>query len=260
MERRLTANYHTHTKYCRHAIGEIEDYIETAIGQGCSVLGFSDHSPYIFRDGYRSFFRMYPEQQEEYVTAVLRCREKYKGQIEIPLGYEMEYYPRHFGETLKLVSRFPCDYLVLGQHFLGNEYDGDYSGESGDEVKLMRYVDQVCEGLRMGVYSCLAHPELVNFNGPEEVYEEHMARLVRCAIDTETPLEINLRGQKYGNRYPNEKFIALAARMGAKFVLGVDAHEPDDLVQGREYAEAYAYAEKYSIDLLDRLPLKKVSD
>ena len=52
----------------------------------------------------------------------------------------------------------------------------------------------------------------------------------------------------------------LAARMGAKFVLGVDAHEPDDLLQGREYAEAYAYAEKYSIDLLDRLPLKKVSD
>ena len=42
MERRLTANYHTHTKYCRHASGEIVDYIETAIGQCYSVLGFSD--------------------------------------------------------------------------------------------------------------------------------------------------------------------------------------------------------------------------
>lgn len=260
MERRLTANYHTHTKYCRHASGEIADYIETAIGQGYSVLGFSDHSPYLFRDGYRSFFRMYPEQQEEYVTEVLRCREKYKGQIEIPLGYEMEYYPRHFEETLKLIRRFPCDYLVLGQHFLGNEYDGDYSGDRGGEVKLMQYVDQIREGLDTGVYSCLAHPELINFDGPREIYEEHMSRLILKAIETETPLEINLRGQKYGNRYPDERFIALAARMGAKFIIGVDAHESSDLQHGREYGEAFAYAEKYSLDLLDRLPLKKVSN
>ncbi len=259
MERKLTANYHTHTKYCRHASGETEDFVKAALTNGCEVLGFSDHSPYIFRDGYRSFFRMYPEQQEEYVAEVLRCREKYKGQIEIPLGYEMEYYPRHFEETLKLIRRFPCDYLVLGQHFLGNEYDGDYSGDRGGEVKLMQYVDQIREGLDTGVYSCLAHPELINFDGPREVYEEHMSRLILKAIETETPLEINLRGQKYGNRYPDERFIALAARMGAKFVIGVDAHEPSDLEHGREYGEAFAYAGKYSLDLLDRLPLKTVS-
>ena len=83
--------------------------------------------------------------------------------------------------------------------------------------------------------------------------------LILKGVEAGTPLGINLRGQKYGNRYPDERFIALAARMGAKFIIGVDAHESSDLEHGREYGEAFAYAEKYSLDLLDRLPLKTVS-
>ena len=47
---RIKANYHTHTKRCRHANGSDRDYIEAAISAGIKTLGFSDHVPLPYRD------------------------------------------------------------------------------------------------------------------------------------------------------------------------------------------------------------------
>ena len=54
----MYANFHTHTYLCRHASGEPEEYVKTAIKNGLKVLGFSDHVPYPFTNGYHSGFRM----------------------------------------------------------------------------------------------------------------------------------------------------------------------------------------------------------
>ena len=48
----MIANYHTHTWRCRHADGTEREYVERAIEGGLKILGFSDHSPYPFPDGY----------------------------------------------------------------------------------------------------------------------------------------------------------------------------------------------------------------
>ena len=50
----MIANYHTHTWRCRHADGTEREYVERAIEGGLKILGFSDHSPYPFPDGYDS--------------------------------------------------------------------------------------------------------------------------------------------------------------------------------------------------------------
>ena len=39
----MIANYHTHTVLCRHAKGDIHEYVDTAIQNGLKILGFSDH-------------------------------------------------------------------------------------------------------------------------------------------------------------------------------------------------------------------------
>ena len=54
----MIANYHTHTWRCRHADGTEREYVERAIEGGLKILGFSDHSPYPFPDGYDSGMRM----------------------------------------------------------------------------------------------------------------------------------------------------------------------------------------------------------
>ena len=53
----MTTNLHTHTPRCNHAWGSETEYVECALQEGLTVLGFSDHSPYVFPGEYYSHFR-----------------------------------------------------------------------------------------------------------------------------------------------------------------------------------------------------------
>ena len=112
----MERNYHTHTTRCRHARGTERQFIERAIESGMKVLGFSDHAPYLFPDGYYSTFRMYPNELEDYVTTILSLKEEYRRDIEIHLGLEMEYYPKFFEQTIRFMEAYPLEYALLGQH------------------------------------------------------------------------------------------------------------------------------------------------
>ena len=147
----MEINYHTHTARCNHATGSEREYIEEAIRSGMPKLGFADHCPYIFFDtSYYSGYRMFPEETGDYISTLLKLREEYKGQIELKIGMEAEYYPKYFLRLIEFLADYPLDYLIMGQHFVGNETaDSFYSGNStSDESILSRYVDQALEGLR----------------------------------------------------------------------------------------------------------------
>ena len=74
----MIANYHTHTWRCRHADGTEREYVERAIEGGLKILGFSDHSPYPFPEGYDSGMRMRLDQGEGYVDTVLALKKEYE--------------------------------------------------------------------------------------------------------------------------------------------------------------------------------------
>ena len=38
-------NLHTHSNYCDHAVGGIEDYVASALSSGLEVIGFTEHAP-----------------------------------------------------------------------------------------------------------------------------------------------------------------------------------------------------------------------
>ena len=47
-------NYHTHTTRCLHARNTDEEYVRAALDSGFTTLGFSDHTPWPYHDGYVS--------------------------------------------------------------------------------------------------------------------------------------------------------------------------------------------------------------
>ncbi|MBQ8768704.1 MAG: histidinol-phosphatase [Oscillospiraceae bacterium] len=223
----MISNYHTHTKRCRHARGEDEEYVQAALDRGLQILGFADHSPYIFPGDYYSDFRMPMEELEDYVASVLSLREKYADQIEVKLGLELEYYPGCFEETMQVLKGQPLDYLLLGQHALGDEQGDYFTGwPTEDEAVLKRYVRQTLEGLHTGAFSCFAHPDLIKFVGAPEIYQKHMREIVREAKALGIPLEFNLLGLQTHRNYPNRLFWELVAEEGAKAIIGFDAHQP----------------------------------
>lgn len=84
----MLANYHTHTQRCLHAYGSDREYIESAIKSGMKVLGFSDHCPWIFPDGYVSGIRMIPADVDEYFSSLTALKKEYEKDIKIYIGFE----------------------------------------------------------------------------------------------------------------------------------------------------------------------------
>ena len=155
----MYANYHTHTYLSNHAIDTPRDYMESAIAGGTKLLGFSDHVPYPFANGHFSGFRIAVADTEKYVTEIAALRDAYADRIHIFIGYEAEYYPDEFAAMLANIRRFACDYLILGQHYTNNEYDGVYVySKTDDRDMLTRYVNQAIAGMETGLFTYMAHP------------------------------------------------------------------------------------------------------
>lgn len=244
----MICNLHAHTVRCHHASGTEREYIERAVAAGMKIYGFADHAPYPFPDGYYSGFRMRRERQADYVETLLALREEFRGVIDVKIGYEAEYYPKFFREFLVMATQYPVDYLILGQHFLENEMEGKYSGiSSDDEGYLAEYVDQVIEGIGTGVFTYVAHPDLMNYTGPGEIYDKHYARLIGAAKAAGIPLEINLLGIRDHRAYPHERFFALCGEMGAEVCIGCDAHQAEVAVDPASYEAAMEMAGKLGL-------------
>lgn len=255
----MIANYHTHTWRCNHASGTEREYVENAIGQGLKILGFSDHTPYIFPGEYYSHFRMKLSQLEDYVETVLDLRKEYCGYIEIPLGLELEYYPKLLPDLLPVLQDYPIDYLLMGQHFIGNEIDEHYSGWPTDDVRILeRYVDQVIEGMHTGLFTYVAHPDLIHFLGDKCTYQKHMRRLCQAAKQCEIPLEVNLLGIREGRNYPDALFWEQAAVEGCDVILGRDAHSAQQLLESNMEEAGMDLVRRFDLHLLDTVTLRKI--
>ena len=253
----MIANYHTHTWRCKHAEGTEREYVEQAIAAGLQILGFADHTPYPFPNGHVSYFRMAPGQAEDYFRTVSDLKQEYAGEIEIHIGVEAEYYPAHFDALLRFLADFPCEYLLMGQHYIHNELDGGYSGSStADEAVLNCYVSQVLEGLSTGKFTYLAHPDLLNWRGDPVVYQREMTRLCQGVKALELPLEINLLGLQEHRHYPKAAFWQIAGQVGNLAILGCDAHEPGALNRPETAAAGAALADRYGLRLLETVELQ----
>jgi len=255
----MKANYHTHTWRCNHATGNEKQYVENALHAGLEVLGFADHTPYIFPGEYYSTFRMAMEQLPGYVETVLRLREEYAGRIEIPLGLETEYYPRHFEALLSRLRDYPMDYLILGQHFVGNKYDAPYNGlASRDESLLRQYVHQSCDAMNTGRFTYFAHPDLIHFTGDEKIFRHHMRDICREAKSCGVPLEFNLLGLAGGRHYPTHAFWELAAEEGCRCILGRDAHSPEALLDEKTEMKARDILKPLGMIPMERVDLRPI--
>lgn len=243
-------NFHTHTKRCHHATGSDEKYVKSAIKNGYSLLGFSDHVPYIYPNGYYSGMRMDVNEAEDYIHSVKRLTEKYADKIKILQGFEVEYYPQLFENEIAFLKEVGYDYLILAQHFLDNEYE-DFSIYSGaptnSEATIERYVAQLLEGAQTGHFLYVAHPDLINYVGDESIYIEQMEYMLIELKKLDLPVEFNMLGFCDGRHYPNPKFWQLVSQIGNKVVIGVDAHTPDAFNQISRLREAKEYLEKLEI-------------
>ena len=230
-------NYHTHTYRCGHASGTDEEYVLAAIKAGYKTLGFSDHCPY--RNYPITHIHMNWEMFDEYVESINNLKEKYKDVIDIKIGLESEYFKECLDEKYEL--REKLDYMILGQHYHELDGSGSYFRENSDD-EIRDYTKAICEGMETGLYSYLCHPDVIVTRQTEfnDALSESAHMIGKKAAETNTPLEINVRGVKRGlqlfpeNRYryyyPNKDFWDILVQYPIKVIVGIDAHSPEELL------------------------------
>jgi histidinol-phosphatase (PHP family) len=244
----MIANYHTHTRRCRHARGSEKEYVEEAIRGGLKVLGFSDHTPQVYPGGYVCPVKMEPRELEGYVDCVLALKKEYRSDIEIRLGLEAEYLYTLWEPLLDLLSPYPIEYLLLGQHYLGDGMDVPYCGVPTSRPEdLLAYCAQTREALETGRFLYFAHPDLLPFTGDPALYEREMTKLCLFCRERNIPLEINLLGLREGRNYPGERFWKIAARAGNTVIYGSDAHAPSHVYSERLVQKADRFLERCGI-------------
>lgn len=238
----MKADLHNHTVLCNHATGTVNEYVEAAIACGTEFFGFSDHAPMHYDPAYRMTF----EQMALYESWVKEAQEKYAEQINVLLGYEIDYLPGYMDES---VLARKCDYLIGSVHFIDDwgfdnpEFIGRYEGLDIDDV-YRRYFSLVETMALSGRFDIVGHLDLLKvfkFLPTQDIraLAEGALKAIKKANMT---IEINVSGYRkpIAEAYPSPLLVELIAEMEIPITFGSDAHNKEQV--GLYTAEAEALA------------------
>lgn len=269
MKTKIKSNYHTHTFLCKHAIGDVEDYVKRAIQLGYHTIAITDHGPFP-KELQKKLVsrRMSLEQYDEiYLDHLQRARSNHKDEIKVLFGVEIEY----MEELKPLYEKFKkdLDLIVLGQHYIlvGKNYISIFDHPlSEDEIDI--YTNTIIKGMETGYFKILAHPEIFAWNIKDWTKKcvEASERIISAAIKNDVIIEINVNGIRnsyyqdkvfYQNGeinfpYPRREFWLLAKKMNARIIINDDAHAPNR-IQDKYTLAIYEEAEKLNMNILTKI-------
>lgn len=224
--------FHVHTYRCGHA-GEYQDeeYVQRAIGLGYQALFFSDHGPFPDRV---IPWRMAFSQLEEYLSSIHALKEKYKGQIRIYVGLEIEFLPTEIDYYAQLNQREDIDFLLIGQHFFempsGRLSYTCLDAEYMDREESFGLLEAVCDAMETGMFAVVAHPDRALRR--RKVWSEDLTELSRRVIDTASRcgviLEKNYSSMREDNLYRPEFWENAPDTL--QVIYGMDAHAPEEIL------------------------------
>lgn len=229
---------HTHHERCGHADGRIRDYIESAVAKGFDVIGISDHSPYFGspEDHPEPGIAMARSEFTSYISQVLKLKEEYRGRIEVLLGMESDFFPRHIELYREAYAPYPFDYIIGSVHqtadavsvFNRTRWRGlsDY-----DKAQVKEgYYRLIRQSAASGLFQILGHIDAMKGFYPEfsaipfKALEETLAAI----RDTGVAIEVNTSGKTKdsGGWYPSDEILERACYYRIPVTFGSDAHNP----------------------------------
>lgn len=268
----IKSNYHTHTFLCKHAIGDVDDYVKRAIGLGYHTIAITDHGPFPkFLQKQLNSRRMSIEQYNEvYLDHLARAKKEHQNEIDVLSGVEIEY----MEELKPYYDKFTneLDFLILGQHYIkvGDAYVSIFERPlTEEEVDI--YVDTVTRAMDSKMFKIFAHPEIFSWDirNWNEICEKAAKRIIASAIKNNVILEINVNGVRnafYQRKeivsenginfpYPRIEFWRLVEKTDALVVINDDAHAPNRICDEYTLMVYESVINKSKIKLIGKLEI-----
>ena len=241
----MIVDLHNHTPLCNHAKGSIDEYIKAAIKAKTKYFGFSDHAPMEFDKDYRMSF----DDMGIYELEVLRAKEEYKDQIEILLGYEVDFMPSYMDER---VLKADVDYLIGSVHFLGDwgfdnpQFLAEYKNRDIDEI-YKEYFKEIELLAKSGKFDIVGHLDLIRVMGFRSKTDVRV--LAKDAIKAIKKADMTVELSSAGFRkpikeaYPSSSLMELLSEYDIPITFASDAHHPKQV--GFKSEDLYLLAKSY---------------
>lgn len=267
-------DWHTHSSLCRHAIGDLEDYIRAAIKMKLNVIGLSAHFPYEFLNGISHLryqeYAMGVDQIENYITKAINLKEKYNKRIKVKIGFEIDFIKNQEGKHLSFLMPVikSLDYIIGSIHNLHTEFMGlfpfddsrckkYYKNYAKIDDLFLDYYGTLLEMLRSEVFrfNIIGHFDLPKkFNKHpenEELILNEIYEVLKLVKKRKVVIELNSSGLRKPakEQYPSEKILNLMNDLDCDIILGSDAHHPNQI--------AYKFDKMYY--LLKKCGFKQIS-
>lgn len=244
----MKIDYHTHNVRCGHAVGTLEEYVQSAIAKGMVQIGLSDHMPLLHVDpaAYYPEMAMPMDELPRYVEECLRLKDKYQNEISVRVGLEGDFIEGYEDAIAKIVQAYPWDYVIGSVHFLGTWDVTDFrqvhnwEGRSVFQV-YEQYYDAVRKAAATGLYDYIGHIDAIKRFGyrPEEDVTELEDSALQAVLKHGLAIELNAAGIHTAAKemYPSLRMLEQAHALGITVTYGSDAHHPDRVGQKSEEAE-----------------------
>jgi len=238
----IRIDLHNHTTRCNHAEGTVDEYVQRAIELGIDIYGFSEHAPMDFDPKYRLAI----EEIQAYTTDILRAKETYKNDIQILLGYEVDWLQGHMREDILAAD---VDYLIGSVHFIDKwsfdnpEFIGGWKDKDIDEI-WKAYFEATEAMAKSGKFDIVGHLDLIKvfkFMPKQDV--RVLAKNVLHAIKkSNMVMEVNTAGLRkpVEEIYPSPALLEEAYALDIPITFSSDAHAIEHIGAGYDSATALA--------------------
>ncbi len=227
----MRIDIHNHTTRCNHAEGTVDEYIQKAIELGIDIYGFSEHAPMDFDPNYRLAF----EEMQAYTDDILNAKERYKNDINILFGYEVDYLPGHMDDR---VLQATVDYLIGSVHFIDKwsfdnpEFIAGWKNKDIDEI-WKAYFEATEAMARSGKFDIVGHLDLIKvFKFLPKKDVRILAKDALHAIKrSNMVLEVNTAGLRkpIGELYPSRALLEEAYMLDIPITFSSDAHSVEQV-------------------------------
>lgn len=247
----MDINYHIHTPLCNHASGSMDDFVKAAIASGLKEICFLDHLTLNPADNGNS---MTPGEIPHYLLDAWELRDRYRNDIAIKVGLEVDYTPSAIRVINAVISQYPFDVIGGAVHFLGDQnivsHKSDWGHGIGDPDEIYSdYYATILEMLDEDYLDVVCHLDLIKKfkRKPDGAFADKINEVLRKIRDTQRVVEVNTSGFDHpvAEPYPSVSILKQCRKYDIPITLGSDAHQPDQLTRCYEKAKAAIKAAGY---------------